>query len=100
MKGLFKKLAFAAPLVVCLPLCAQAGGAAASDDPPAKIFEDYSLTSATQDSGDSKVITTNATMDTSAPCVGNQPAPAPAPAPCASSVCPAPPNCCNTYGEP
>jgi hypothetical protein len=53
MKGLFKKLAFAAPLVVCLPLCAQAGDAAASDDPPAKIFEDYSLTSATQDSGDS-----------------------------------------------
>ena len=98
MKGLFKKLAFAAPLVVCLPLCAQAGDAAASDDPPAKIFEDYSLTSATQDSGDSKVITTNATMDTSAPCVGNQPAPAPAP--CASSVCPAPPNCCNTFGEP
>jgi hypothetical protein len=96
MKGLFKKLAFAAPLVVCLPLCAQAGDAAASDDPPAKIFEDYSLTSATQDSGDSKVIATNATMDASAPCVGNQPAPAP----CASPVCPAPPNCCNTYGEP
>jgi hypothetical protein len=98
MKGLFKKLAFAAPLVVCLPLCAQAGGAAASDDPPAKIFEDYSLTSATQDSSDSKIITTNATMDTSAPCVGNQPSPAPAP--CASQGCPAPPNCCNTFGEP
>ena len=63
MKGLFKKLAFAAPLVVCLPLYASAGDATASSDEPAsKIFEDYSLTSATQDSGDSKVVNTNATM--------------------------------------
>ncbi len=100
MKGLFKKLAFAAPLVVVLPLCAQAGDAASADDAPAKIFEDYSLTSATSDSSDSKVITTNATMDTSAPCVGNQPSPVPASSPCTSQGCPAPPNCCNTYGEP
>ncbi len=101
MKGLFKKLAFAAPLVVCLPLYASAGDAAASsDEPAAKIFEDYSLTSATQDSGDSKVVNTNATM--SAPCVGNQPAAAPcASAPsCTAAGCPAPPNCCNTFGEP
>jgi hypothetical protein len=103
-KGLFKKLALAAPLVVCLPLCVQAGDAAApSDEPAAKIFEDYSLTSATQDSSDpSKVVNTNASLDASAPCVGNQPTPAPAPAPtpCTSPVCPAPPNCCNTFGEP
>jgi hypothetical protein len=96
-KGLFKKLVLAAPLVVCLPLCARAGDAAASgDEPAAKIFEDYSLTSATQDSGDSKVVNTNSTISTSAPCVANQPAPVP----CTSPVCPAPPNCCNTFGEP
>ncbi|HET6327208.1 MAG TPA: hypothetical protein VFG04_21180 [Planctomycetaceae bacterium] len=101
MKGLFKKLAFAAPLVVCLPLCVSAGDAAASnDEPAAKIFEDYSLTSATQDSGDSKIVNTNASMDASAPCVGNQPSAAPcASAPCASAPCAAP-ACCNTYGEP
>ena len=102
MKGLFKKLAFAAPLVVCLPLYASAGDAAtSSDEPAAKIFEDYSLTSATQDSGDSKVVNTNATM--SAPCVGNQASPSPAPcasSPCTSAGCPAPPNCCTTFGEP
>jgi hypothetical protein len=97
-------LALAAPFVVCLPLCAQAGDVAASgDEPAAKIFEDYSLTSATQGNGDSKVVNTNASSDASvaiqaapAPCVGNQPAPAP----CTSPVCTAPPNCCNTYGEP
>jgi hypothetical protein len=104
-KGLFKNLALAAPLVVCLPFCAQAGDtAASSDEPAAKIFEDYSLTSATQDNGDSKIVNTNASLDASAPsvaippapCVGNQPAPAP----CTSPVCTAPPNCCNTFGEP
>jgi hypothetical protein len=98
MKGLFRKLALAAPLVVSLPLCAQAGDAAASnDEPAAKIFEDYSLTSATQENGDSKVVNTNANMDASAPCVGNQPVPAAAP--CTSPVCQAP-ACCNTFGEP
>jgi hypothetical protein len=78
MKGLFKKLALAAPLVVCLPLCASAGDAvASSDEPAAKIFEDYSLTSSTQESGDSKVVNTNASLDASAPCVTSQPAAAP-----------------------
>jgi hypothetical protein len=53
MKGLFKKLAFAAPLVVCLPLCVSAGDAAASNhEPAAHNFEDNSFTSATQDRGD------------------------------------------------
>jgi hypothetical protein len=106
-KGLFKNLALAAPLVVCLPLCVQAGDTAASgDEPAAKIFEDYSLTSATQDNGDSKIVNTNASLDASAPTVPIQPAPGacvgnqPAPAPCTSPVCTAPPNCCNTFGEP
>jgi len=101
MKGLFKKLALAAPLAVCLPLCVQAGDTAASgDEPPAKIFDDYSLTSATQNSGDSQVVNTNAIVNSSS--LANQPAPAPAPAPgpCTSPVCTAPPNCCNTFGEP
>ena len=63
-KGLFKNLALAAPLVVCLPLCAQAGDAAASsDEPAAKIFEDYAFTSGTQNNGDSKVVNTNASLD-------------------------------------
>jgi len=105
-KGLFKNLALAAPLVVCLPLCAQAGDAvASSDEPAAKIFEDYAFTSGTQNNGDSKVVNTNASLDPSAPSVAIQAAPAPcvgnqpAPAPCTSPVCTAP-NCCNTYGEP
>jgi hypothetical protein len=103
-KGLFKNLALAAPLVVCLPLgVLGADGAASGDEPSAKIFEDYSLTSATE-SADSKVVNPTAmTTDASAPCVGAQPQPAAAPcaqAPCGSGACPAPPNCCNTFGEP
>jgi hypothetical protein len=95
-------LALAAPLVVCLPLgVLGADGAASSDEPSAKIFEDYSLTSATEN-GDSKVVNPTAmTTDASAPCVGAQPPAAPcAQAPCGSGACPAPPNCCNTFGEP
>jgi hypothetical protein len=103
-KGLFKNLALAAPLVVCLPLSVLGGDAAASgDEPAARIFEDYSLTSATQDSSDSKkVVNTNASLEAAAPCVANQPAPCVAgpTAPCVSPACPAPPNCCNTLGEP
>jgi hypothetical protein len=47
-QGLLKKLALAAPFVVCLPLCAFGadGPAADSDDNP-KIFEEFSLTAAT-----------------------------------------------------
>jgi hypothetical protein len=102
-KGLFKKLALAAPLALCLPLCAQAG-----DEPANKIFEDYTLTSSTQDNGDSKadskVVNINASLDGPG-CVNNQPQPIPAASPgctsqgCASQGC-APPNCCNTCGEP
>jgi hypothetical protein len=112
MKGLFKKLALAAPLAVCLPLCAQAGDPAVSADEPAgKIFEDYSLTSAT-DNGDQKVLSTSASLTAPTPPAPNQPAPIPGSAPgctsgnlgsgCTGNLgggCPAPPNCCNTYGE-
>src|SRR5580700_1939363 len=47
-QGLLKKLALAAPFVVCLPLCAFGadGNAAQSDDNP-RIFEEFSLTAAT-----------------------------------------------------
>ncbi len=47
-QGLLKKLALAAPFVVCLPFCAFGadGPAADSDDNP-KIFEEFSLTAAT-----------------------------------------------------
>jgi hypothetical protein len=86
-QGLLKRLALAAPLVVCLPLCALAAdGAAAldSEDSP-KIFEEFALTSAT----------------TEAPApMGYPPAPAAAgsPAPCAPAPmggCAAPgPSCC------
>jgi hypothetical protein len=113
MKGLFKKLAFAAPLAVCLPLYAQAGDAAAPGDEPAgRVLQDYSFTSTSAESGDSKVINT-ASLDTSADSVVIQQAPGsalpPAPAPALSSSCTssastsvgcAPPNCCNTCGEP
>jgi hypothetical protein len=110
-KGLFKNLALAAPLVVCLPLCAQAGGAATpGDEPAAKIFEDYSLTSSTDLSGDSKVVNTNASLEVSPPPPAHQMALTPVPSvaspgaaagtPCTSPVCTAPPNCCNSLGEP
>jgi len=105
MKGLFKKLAYAAPLAVCLPLYAQAADAAAPGDEPAgKVLADYSFTSATADSGDSKLINTNATLDASADSVVIQQSPSSASSPssssCTSSSVPAPPNCCDTFGEP
>jgi hypothetical protein len=47
-QGLLKKLALAAPFVVCLPLCAfGADGAIAETDDNPRIFEEFSLTSAT-----------------------------------------------------
>src|ERR1700728_4136400 len=92
MKGLFKKLALAAPLVACLPLCALAGEPAASDDDAgARIFEDYSS------AGSPMLAPRGALADSSAPCVGIRPPP---PAPCAASVGRDRPNCCNTSGEP
>src|SRR5579862_9209534 len=46
-QGLFKRLALTAPLVLCLPLCTiAADGSASSDDEMPKIFEEFSLTSA------------------------------------------------------
>jgi len=82
--GLLKKLALAAPFVVCLPLCAFGadGPAAEADDNP-KIFEEFSLTAATMEA------------PTPAP---NAPAPlAPLPVPgmgaSQGNCCPAP-NCC------
>jgi hypothetical protein len=100
MKGLFRNLALAAPLVVCLPLCARAGEPAASDDDAgARVFEDYSSAGSPVNALP-KVVPASAIADSQAPCVGNQPGPAPAAAPCGSAGCPAPPNCCNTFGEP
>ncbi len=51
-QGLLKKLALAAPLVLCLPLGAVAADGVTGDsqDTP-KIFEEFSLTSATMDQG-------------------------------------------------
>ena len=77
-QGLLKKLALAAPLVVCLPFCALGadGPAAEAEDSP-KIFEEFSLTSATVEA------------PSPAPC-----APAPLPPPPPGAVMPAP-NCCS-----
>src|ERR1700685_515591 len=83
--GLFKKLTLAAPLVVCLPLCALGADGSAADDSP-KIFEQFSLTSAPP----------HATSP--APCA---PSPAPAPyaaAPAAAPCATAPSNCCGNGG--
>lgn len=91
--GMLRKLALAAPFVVCLPLCAfGADGAVAETDDNPKIFEEFSLTSATVE----------------APVPANAPAPlAPPPAPgsasmygngcgqgscCQNNCCPS--NCC------
>ncbi len=67
-QGLLKKLALAAPLVVCLPFCALAadGPAAHESEDSPKIFEEFSLTSAT--------------IEAPAP-MGYPPAPAASPAP-------------------
>ena len=52
-QGLLKKLALAAPFVVCLPLCAfGADGPAAEGDDNPKVFEEFSLTAATVEGAD------------------------------------------------
>jgi len=75
-QGLLKRLALAAPLVVCLPLCAfGADGSASGAEETPKVFEEFSLTSAT-------VETTSPAPCAPAPCAGAPPA-----ASCCSDDC-------------
>jgi hypothetical protein len=94
MHGLFKKLALAAPLVVCLPFGALAGeGNLTGQEDSSRIFEEFSLTSAaTQTSAAGSCAPAMPQQCVSAPCVS---------APCVSAPCvSAPPTCTTQCGDP
>jgi len=88
-QGLLKRLALTAPLVLCLPLCTiAADGSASSDDEMPKIFEEFSLTSASTEAPTAAP----SALPSATACVTSPACAAPSPACC--GTCDNALNCC------